>query len=81
MLPVAAVTLLPFLVYVARPTLGAALPAVALAGAVAEYVPVHLVVAAAGAVGTAVAGVVVRGVVRSRADRCPDRRIRGAGGR
>ncbi|MGW2189539.1 MFS transporter [Streptomyces sp. NPDC001719] len=109
-LPVAAVLLLPFLVYAARPPLGLALPAVALAGmgvaytlgldqwfvaavpeelrgramtlqtagtmtlqglgmalagAAAERVPVHDVVAATGVLGTVAVGAVIRGVVRS----------------
>ncbi|MEU5430580.1 MFS transporter [Streptomyces olivoreticuli] len=110
-LPVAAVLLLPFLVYALRPPLGLALPTVALAGmgmaytlgldqwfvaavpeelrgramtlqtagtmtvqglgmalagAAAEFVPVHDVVAGAGALGTVVAGTAIRSVVRSR---------------
>lgn len=109
-LPVAAVLLLPFLLYAVRPPLGLALPAVALAGmgmaytlgldqwfvaavpdelrgramtvqtagtmtlqglgmalagAAAEAVPVHDVVAGTGVLGTVVVGAVIRGVVRS----------------
>lgn len=109
-LPLAAVTLLPFLVYALRPPLGWTLCAVALAGtgvaytlgldqwflaavpeelrgramtlqtagtmtvqglgmtlagAAAEFVPVHAVVAAVGAVGTVLVGFAVRLVARS----------------
>ncbi|MEV4439501.1 MFS transporter [Streptomyces sp. NPDC049577] len=111
-LPLAAATVLPFLAYVLRPSLGWALLLVALAGAgsaytlgadqwfvaavpeelrgramtlqaagmmtiqglgmalagvAAEFAPVHVVVAGAGLLGTAVGGAVVREVVRSRA--------------
>ncbi|GAA0360750.1 hypothetical protein [Streptomyces blastmyceticus] len=39
---------------------------IALAGAAAEFVPVHDVVAGAGVLGTVAAGPVIRSVVRSR---------------